>query len=119
MDSSAPFPLFFSLRVLEEVNGRAFISYLYSKGSLNDNSPNSPLSEKQPAEIRPTSIEVAWPVTGGLGVRVLKEFRDIPNVLYDVEIWSAAVIRKNACLCAVQSSTELDLMYSRGEERNI
>ncbi|GBN57926.1 hypothetical protein AVEN_250380-1 [Araneus ventricosus] len=30
------------------------------------------LSEQQPAEIRPTSIEVAWPVTGGLGVRVLK-----------------------------------------------
>ncbi|GBM56253.1 hypothetical protein AVEN_101535-1 [Araneus ventricosus] len=31
----------------------------------------SPLSEQQPAEIRPTSTEVAWPVTAGLGVRVL------------------------------------------------
>ncbi|GBL72727.1 hypothetical protein AVEN_145677-1 [Araneus ventricosus] len=31
----------------------------------------SPLSEQQPAEIRPTSIEVAWPVMAGLGVRVL------------------------------------------------
>ncbi|GBL90749.1 Histone-lysine N-methyltransferase SETMAR [Araneus ventricosus] len=29
------------------------------------------LSKQQQAEIRPTSIEVAWPVTGGLGVRVL------------------------------------------------
>ncbi|GBN15749.1 hypothetical protein AVEN_139064-1 [Araneus ventricosus] len=33
----------------------------------------SPISEKQPAEIRPTSIEVAWPVTAGLEVRVLNE----------------------------------------------
>ncbi|GBN13484.1 hypothetical protein AVEN_208212-1 [Araneus ventricosus] len=32
----------------------------------------SPLSEQQPAEIRPTSIEVAWPVVAGLGVRVLR-----------------------------------------------
>ncbi|GBM68391.1 hypothetical protein AVEN_210463-1 [Araneus ventricosus] len=32
----------------------------------------SPLSEQQPSEIRPTSIEVAWPVTAGLGVKVLK-----------------------------------------------
>ncbi|GBM51407.1 hypothetical protein AVEN_203752-1 [Araneus ventricosus] len=32
----------------------------------------SPFSQQQPAEIRPTSIEVAWPFTGGLGVRVLK-----------------------------------------------
>ncbi|GBN19410.1 hypothetical protein AVEN_138153-1 [Araneus ventricosus] len=31
----------------------------------------SPLSEQQPAEIRPTNIEVAWPVTADLGVRVL------------------------------------------------
>ncbi|GBM85595.1 hypothetical protein AVEN_38367-1 [Araneus ventricosus] len=30
------------------------------------------LSEQQPAEIRPSSIEVAWPVTAGLGVRGLR-----------------------------------------------
>ncbi|GBL83281.1 hypothetical protein AVEN_36704-1 [Araneus ventricosus] len=35
----------------------------------------SPLSEQQPAETRPTSIEVAWTVTAGLGVRVLKKDR--------------------------------------------
>ncbi|GBN16021.1 hypothetical protein AVEN_248429-1 [Araneus ventricosus] len=32
----------------------------------------SPLSKQQPAEIRPTIIEVAWPFTAGLGVRVLR-----------------------------------------------
>ncbi|GBM38414.1 hypothetical protein AVEN_260802-1 [Araneus ventricosus] len=32
------------------------------------------LSEQQPAENRPTSIEVAWPVTAGLGVRVLTSY---------------------------------------------
>ncbi|GBM68570.1 hypothetical protein AVEN_82444-1 [Araneus ventricosus] len=31
----------------------------------------SPLWEQQPAEIRPTSIEVAWPDSAGLGVREL------------------------------------------------
>ncbi|GBN21428.1 hypothetical protein AVEN_76304-1 [Araneus ventricosus] len=31
----------------------------------------APLSEQQPAEIRPTSIEVAWPVAASLGVKVL------------------------------------------------
>ncbi|GBM11213.1 hypothetical protein AVEN_133940-1 [Araneus ventricosus] len=40
---------------------------------FNDHSFNRllPISEQQPAEIRPTSIEVAWAVTAGLGVRVL------------------------------------------------
>ncbi|GBM43700.1 hypothetical protein AVEN_26566-1 [Araneus ventricosus] len=33
----------------------------------------SPLSEQQSAEIRPTSIEAARPVTDGLGVRGLKQ----------------------------------------------
>ncbi|GBO07693.1 hypothetical protein AVEN_225507-1 [Araneus ventricosus] len=73
MDSSAQFPLFCLLRVVRDINGRPFISYLSPKGPFNDHSPNCllPLSEQQPAEIRPTSIEVAWPVTGGLRVRVL------------------------------------------------
>ncbi|GBM49142.1 hypothetical protein AVEN_41008-1, partial [Araneus ventricosus] len=49
-------------------------------GPFNDHSPNCllPLLEQQPAEIRPTSIEVAWPVTAGLGVRVL----NIPRVSF-------------------------------------
>ncbi|GBM05960.1 hypothetical protein AVEN_28076-1 [Araneus ventricosus] len=37
----------------------------------------SPLSEQQPAQIRPSSIEVAWAVTAGLGVTVLKCIRPI------------------------------------------
>ncbi|GBM96454.1 hypothetical protein AVEN_150020-1 [Araneus ventricosus] len=73
MDSSAPFSIFSSLRVVGDTNGRPFISHLSPKGPFNDHSPTafSPLSEQQPAAIRPTSIEVAWPVTSGLGIRVL------------------------------------------------
>ncbi|GBM44409.1 hypothetical protein AVEN_128270-1 [Araneus ventricosus] len=53
---------------------------------ISSHSPNCflPLSEQQPAEIRPTSIEVAWPLTAGLGVRVLNHFpmpMTIPNVV--------------------------------------
>ncbi|GBM72970.1 hypothetical protein AVEN_186735-1 [Araneus ventricosus] len=75
MDSSAPFPLFSSLRAVGDMNGRPLISYLSPKGPFNDHSPNCllPLSEQQHAEIRPTSIEVAWPVTAGLGVRGLRQ----------------------------------------------
>ncbi|GBM68988.1 hypothetical protein AVEN_158811-1 [Araneus ventricosus] len=71
MDSSAPFPLFSSPRVVGDMNGRPFISHL--SPPFKDHSPNCllPHSEQQPAEIRPTSIEVAWPVTAGLGVRGL------------------------------------------------
>ncbi|GBN84710.1 hypothetical protein AVEN_60902-1 [Araneus ventricosus] len=72
MDSSNPFPLFSSLWVVGNMNSRPFISRLSPKGLFNDHSPNCliPAFEQQPAEIRPTSIEVAWPVTAGLGVRV-------------------------------------------------
>ncbi|GBM36367.1 hypothetical protein AVEN_176062-1 [Araneus ventricosus] len=72
MDSSAPFP---SLRVVGDMNGRTFISPL--KVPLKTTRPTafSPLSEQLPVEIRPTSIEVAWPVTAGLGVRVIKAER--------------------------------------------
>ncbi|GBM33211.1 hypothetical protein AVEN_28204-1 [Araneus ventricosus] len=79
MDSSAPFPLVSSLRVVGDVNGRPFISHLSPKGPFNDHSPNCllpPFSEQQPAEIRPTSIKVARSVTAGLGVRVLRETND-------------------------------------------
>ncbi|GBM22074.1 hypothetical protein AVEN_137382-1 [Araneus ventricosus] len=76
MDSSAPFPLFSSLRVVGDMNGRPFISHLSPKGPFNDNSPNCllPLSKQQPAEIRLNSTEVASPVTAGSGVRVLSSF---------------------------------------------
>ncbi|GBM46842.1 hypothetical protein AVEN_112190-1 [Araneus ventricosus] len=68
MDSSAPFPL-----LVGDMNGRPFISHVSPKGPFKDHSSNCllPLSEQQPAEIRPTTIEVAWPVTAGLGVRSL------------------------------------------------
>ncbi|GBL81548.1 hypothetical protein AVEN_266584-1 [Araneus ventricosus] len=74
MDSSAPFPLLSSLRVVGDMNGHPFISQLSPKGLFNDHSPNCllPLSEQQPVEICPTSIEAVWPVTAGLGVRVLR-----------------------------------------------
>ncbi|GBL89381.1 hypothetical protein AVEN_225896-1 [Araneus ventricosus] len=74
MDSSAPLPLFSSLRVVGVMNGRPFISHLSPKGPfIMTTHPTafSPLSEQEPAEIRPTSIDVAWPVTADLGVRVL------------------------------------------------
>ncbi|GBM65522.1 hypothetical protein AVEN_214867-1 [Araneus ventricosus] len=67
MDSSAPFPLFSSPRVVGDMNGRPFIPLKTTRPTAF-----SPLSEQQPAEIRPTTIEVAWPVTAGLGVGVLK-----------------------------------------------
>ncbi|GBN52725.1 hypothetical protein AVEN_109114-1 [Araneus ventricosus] len=73
MDSSAPFSLSSSLRVVGDTNGRPFSFYLSPKGAFNDHSPNCllPLSEQQTTEIRPTSIEVAWSVTAGLGGKVL------------------------------------------------
>ncbi|GBM54423.1 hypothetical protein AVEN_170847-1 [Araneus ventricosus] len=48
-------------------NGRPFISPL--RVPLMTNRPTAFFlrSEQQPAEIRPTGIEVAWPVTAGLG----------------------------------------------------
>ncbi|GBM02523.1 hypothetical protein AVEN_178463-1 [Araneus ventricosus] len=74
MDSSVTFPLFSSLRVVGDMNGRPFILISPLRVPLTTTRPTafSPLSEQQPAEIRPTSIEVAWPVTAGLEVRVLK-----------------------------------------------
>ncbi|GBM75709.1 hypothetical protein AVEN_36104-1 [Araneus ventricosus] len=81
MDLSVPFHLF--PWVVGDVNRMPFISYLYPKGSLNDHSLNCllPHSEQQPAEIRPTNIEVVLPVTAGLGVRglmVIKELYPVP-----------------------------------------
>ncbi|GBM32765.1 hypothetical protein AVEN_83734-1 [Araneus ventricosus] len=71
MDLSAPFHLFSWM--MGDVNGRPFISYLYLKGPLMTTPPTAflPHSEQQPAEIRPNSIDVVWPVTTGLGVRGL------------------------------------------------
>ncbi|GBN13394.1 hypothetical protein AVEN_13848-1 [Araneus ventricosus] len=40
MDSSAPFPLFSSLRVVGDMNGRPFNSHLSPMGPFNDHSPN-------------------------------------------------------------------------------
>ncbi|GBN32599.1 hypothetical protein AVEN_1726-1 [Araneus ventricosus] len=78
MDSSAPSPLFSSLGVVGDMNGRPFISSLRVP-LMTTLSTAFSLSEQQPAEIRPTSIEVAWPVSAGLGVRVLTS----PNVPYE------------------------------------
>ncbi|GBM46800.1 hypothetical protein AVEN_40009-1 [Araneus ventricosus] len=41
-----------------------------------------PFSEQQLIEIRPTSMEIAWPVTAGLGVRVLNE-KNMPSLNID------------------------------------
>ncbi|GBO00535.1 hypothetical protein AVEN_54170-1 [Araneus ventricosus] len=48
------------------------LSFLISTPSPTRPTAFSPLSEQQPTEIRPTSIEVAWPVTASLGVRVIR-----------------------------------------------
>ncbi|GBN22074.1 hypothetical protein AVEN_170094-1 [Araneus ventricosus] len=72
MDSCAPFLLFSSLRVVGDMNGRPFISPLRVPLMTTRPTAFSRLSEQQPAEIRPTSIEVAWSVTAGLGVKVLR-----------------------------------------------
>ncbi|GBM83418.1 hypothetical protein AVEN_14067-1 [Araneus ventricosus] len=80
MDSSAPFPLFSSLRMLGDMNDRPSISPLRVPLMTTHPTAFSPLSEHQPVEIRPTSIEDEWPVTGGLGVRGLK----IVNILKHV-----------------------------------
>ncbi|GBM78928.1 hypothetical protein AVEN_26726-1 [Araneus ventricosus] len=81
MDSPAPFPLFYSLLVVGDINGRPFISPLRVPSMTTRPTAFSPLSEQQPPTIRPTSIEVAWPVTGGLGVRVLICEMKHPNFL--------------------------------------
>ncbi|GBN12823.1 hypothetical protein AVEN_175740-1 [Araneus ventricosus] len=73
MDSSATVPLFSSIRVVGDMNGRSFISPLRVPLLTTGLTAFSPLSEQQRAEMRPTSIEDAWPVTAGLGVRVLKD----------------------------------------------
>ncbi|GBN93180.1 hypothetical protein AVEN_66967-1 [Araneus ventricosus] len=75
MDSSVPFPLFTSLRVVGDMNGRPFMSHLSLRVPLMTTRPTafSPLSEQQLAEIRPSSIQVAWTVTAGLGVSVKKD----------------------------------------------
>ncbi|GBM98565.1 hypothetical protein AVEN_15275-1 [Araneus ventricosus] len=67
-----PVPLFSSLRVVGDMNGKPFISPLRFPLMTTRSTAFSLLSEQQQAEIRPTSIELAWSVTGGLGVRVLK-----------------------------------------------
>ncbi|GBL73453.1 hypothetical protein AVEN_159455-1 [Araneus ventricosus] len=41
MDSSAPFPLFSSLRVVGDMNSRPFISHLSPKGPISDTCPNA------------------------------------------------------------------------------
>ncbi|GBM98663.1 hypothetical protein AVEN_214675-1 [Araneus ventricosus] len=71
MDSSAPFLLFSSLRVVGDMNGRPFISPLRDPFMTTFRTAFPSLSEQQPTEIRPISIEVAWSVTAGLGVRVI------------------------------------------------
>ncbi|GBN54562.1 hypothetical protein AVEN_2867-1 [Araneus ventricosus] len=81
MDSSAPFPLFSSLRVVGDMNCRPFISPLWVPLMTTRPTVFSPLSQQQPAEIRPTSIEVAWPVTAGLGVRVIRALLPSPKLL--------------------------------------
>ncbi|GBN76551.1 hypothetical protein AVEN_119807-1 [Araneus ventricosus] len=70
-----PVPLFSSLRVVGDMNGRPLISHLFLTAPLMTTCPTafSPLSEQQPAEIRPTSAGVSWPVTAGLGVRGLNQ----------------------------------------------
>ncbi|GBL94637.1 hypothetical protein AVEN_83959-1 [Araneus ventricosus] len=75
MDSSTPFPLSSSLRVAEVVNVRTFHLLSLPEGVPKMTTcPTAfpPHSELQPAEMRPTSVEVAWPLTAGLGVRELK-----------------------------------------------
>ncbi|GBN27473.1 hypothetical protein AVEN_226453-1 [Araneus ventricosus] len=62
MDSSAPFPLFSSLRVVGDMNGRPLIPPLRVPLMTTCPTAFSPHSEQQPAEIRPTSMEVVWPV---------------------------------------------------------
>ncbi|GBM39627.1 hypothetical protein AVEN_10830-1 [Araneus ventricosus] len=98
MDSSAPFPLFSSLRVVGDMNGRPFISPLRVPLMSTGPTAFSPLSEQQTAEIRPNSIEVAWPVTGGLEVRVLKEYAA-------TSFWKIKLSLKNLCT----SNSLLDL----------
>ncbi|GBN62665.1 hypothetical protein AVEN_138367-1 [Araneus ventricosus] len=95
MDSSAPFPLFSSQRGIGDINGRPFISHLSPKGPFKGNSPNCLLliSEQQQVEIRPFSIEVAWPITAGLVVRVLKIRRVEKNIKNNSTYYPENVLR--------------------------
>ncbi|GBL99982.1 hypothetical protein AVEN_19455-1 [Araneus ventricosus] len=92
---TSPFPFSSSLRVVGDMNGRPFISHFSPKGPFNDHPPNCllPLSEQQPAEIRPTSIEFAWPDTAGLGVKVLIFRFEIHTGCVWIDLVIEAVVR--------------------------
>ncbi|GBL93460.1 hypothetical protein AVEN_59664-1 [Araneus ventricosus] len=83
MDSSDPFP---SLRVVGDMNDRPFISLRRVPLMTTRSTAFSPLSKQQPAEICPTSIEIAWPVTAGLGVRVLISLGQTPSRWYSMQL---------------------------------
>ncbi|GBO02191.1 hypothetical protein AVEN_132473-1 [Araneus ventricosus] len=68
----------------------------------------SPLSEQQPAEIRPTSIEVAWPITAGLGVRVLTACRPLHCFGSDVPIVLTSVLEKGETLMGQDRGSKPD-----------
>ncbi|GBM62746.1 hypothetical protein AVEN_63320-1 [Araneus ventricosus] len=78
MDSSSPFPLFTSLLV-GDMNDRPFISPLRVPLMTTRPTVFSPLSDQQPAETSPTSIEVTWPVTAVLRVRELNEYKTLAH----------------------------------------
>ncbi|GBO25080.1 hypothetical protein AVEN_64199-1 [Araneus ventricosus] len=87
MDSSAPFPLFSSLRVAGDMNGRPSISVLSVPLMTTHPTAFSPLSEQKPAEIRPASVEVAWPVTASIRSQsvellITDQFPDINIILF-------------------------------------
>ncbi|GBN91627.1 hypothetical protein AVEN_8988-1 [Araneus ventricosus] len=129
MDSSAPLPRSSSLRMVGDMNDRPFISYLHPlRIPLITTRPTafSPFPEQQPAEICPTSMEVAWPVTVGLGVRVLiprtkqnSKFLHEKNVLIDRSfsflilslIFSAKTV-ENSGLSMVKVSFTMWLQWS-------
>ncbi|GBM22081.1 Lachesin [Araneus ventricosus] len=119
MDSTVPFPLFSSLRVVRDTNGRPFISYLSLKGPFNGRASNCilPLSEQQPAVIRLTSIEVAWPVTVGLGVRVL-----IPPTIIESSTSSDTVIEERSKVslrCEASGYPEPIITWRREDGKDI
>ncbi|GBM24423.1 hypothetical protein AVEN_76153-1 [Araneus ventricosus] len=97
MDSSTTFPPLSSLRVVGDMDGRPFISPLRVPLMTTLPTAFSPLLEQQPTEICPTSIEVAWPVTAGLGVRVLNPLT--PSVLFIGQLHFVSLAEQNAFQC--------------------
>ncbi|GBL92820.1 hypothetical protein AVEN_17362-1 [Araneus ventricosus] len=78
----------------------------------------SPIAEHQPAEIRPTIMEVAWSVTAGLGVSMLNEpnSNSIPNERSSC-LFDEFMVRHDNTISGSKKREKYLLSYHSGHSR--